>query len=254
MKDFWEEQALKYKDSVKAVNFDPLAEELELNTIDSLIKDKQSVCDLGCGNGLLLLHLAKKFPLNKFYGFDFSDSMIENANNLKKEHNLDNVEFKVFDLTQNIIDIIDIKFDVVITKRLLINLKGETKFKAIHNINNLLKKEGTYIMFECFIEPLDKINEIRKLLNLKEIEVKFFNEYLNYNFIEEISDIFSVKDKKDFGSLYYFISRIFNAYLSEGEASYNAPINELAVNLSKKGFNPISGYSPEIMYIFEKKI
>jgi ubiquinone/menaquinone biosynthesis C-methylase UbiE len=253
MKEFWESQAEKFKENINAVNFDPCQEELELDVLETLFADNEKVCDLGCGNGRTLLHLSKKLKNNSFWGIDFAKGMIDIANSTKISEDIDNINFQQFDASQDIKQLFDFKFDKVLTKRLLINLKGEEKYRAIENIHSILKDNGTYIMVECFMEPLSKINDIRKLLSLPSIEVKFFNEYLNSDFFNAISNKFVIEQKIDFASLYYFMSRIFNARLTEGTPDYYSPMNKLAVELIKNGVNPIQGFSPEIIYILRKK-
>ncbi|MGO9014985.1 MAG: class I SAM-dependent methyltransferase [Dissulfurispiraceae bacterium] len=253
MREFWESQAEKFKEGVQAVNFDPLAEELELFFLEGLIGDGDIFCDMGCGNGRTLMTLAAKRPKAVFYGVDFAKGMIETANAKKEEMSLPNVHFYHFDAaSKDLSSLLDARFDKVMTKRLLINLKGNEKLKAVENAYSVLKDNGTYIMIECFTEPLLRINEIRATLELNEIKVKFFNEYLSFDILEKINDLFRVEKRMDFASLYYFISRVFNAALSQGEPDYFSDINRLAVELTKKGFNPIEGYSPEIMFALKK--
>ncbi|MCK5474028.1 MAG: class I SAM-dependent methyltransferase [Candidatus Aenigmarchaeota archaeon] len=253
MKDFWEGQAKKFKYNVQTVNFDPLCEDLEMTFLETLIKDGDVICDVGCGNGRTLIELAKKKKNAKFYGVDFIPQMIDIANEKKNEMNLKNIFFYKSDAaTENLAKLFDFKFDKIITKRLLINVKGKSKHQAIKNIHALLKENGTYIMIECFLEPLNKINKIRTELNLEEIKVKTFNEYLPFKFLDDIEDKFVIEKKIDFGSLYYFISRIFNASLSEGDPDYFSPINKLALKLTKMGVSPIEGYSPEIIILLKK--
>lgn len=253
MREFWEGQALKYKEDVMAVNFDPLGEDLELFFLEKHFLDGEKVCDIGCGNGRTILHLARQKKKTEFYGVDFAEGMIDIANKMKKDANVDNVHFLRVDATEDLKNVFDFKFDKVMTKRLLINIKGREKFRAVENIRSILKEGGVYVMTECFIEPLQRINEIRKQLSLDEIKVKHFNEYLSADFLEEISGSFEIEKTLDFESLYYFISRIFNAALSQGNPDYHAPINMLALDLIKKGISPIEGYSPEVMHILRKK-
>ncbi len=252
-KTFWEKQAKKFGKDVKAVNFDPLEEELEHFFLDQIVPNGVKICDLGCGNGRTIAFLSKRKVDSFFVGVDFSENMIKEA----KKQNLINTEFLVGDATSSSFINSLIKeygtFDLVLTKRLLINLFGDHKLKTIYNIYSLLKTHGKYIMIECFVEPLNKINEIRSKLSLREIKVKPFNEYLTQKFINQISHLFAVDTEIDFESTYYFISRIFNAYLSEGEPDYLAPINKLAVKLTKLGYNFLSNLSPEKIYILKKK-
>ena len=107
-------------------------------------------------------------------------------------------------------------------------------------------------MMECFIEPLQKVNSIRNLLNLSEIKVRPFNEYLSLEFLKKIENLFFINEKIDFESLYYFISRIYNAFLSEGKPDYYAPINKLSTMLIKNGIKLIEGYSPEVIFLLKK--
>ena len=256
MKDFWESQALKYKNDTKAVNFDPLSEELELHSLEQLITDdaEENICDIGCGNGRTLLELAHKKRNHRFHGLDFSEEMIAVAEEQKRIRNISNVNFHVADaISANVKMMFNFNFDKVISKRLLINIKGKDKYSAIENIHDLLKNNGIYIMVECFKEPLEKINKIREALNVEAIKIKPFNEYLNYDFLDEISDLFEIVKKVDFGSLYYFTSRIYNACLSQGEPDYYAPINRLAAEITKMGIKVIEDHSPEVIFILRKR-
>lgn len=253
VKNFWREQAKKFKFDVKAVNFDPLEEELELHFLKNLIKDGETVFDLGCGNGRTLLELAAHRKNSRFYGADSVKEMIDVAKKAKNSAGITNARFYKLDATSpDVSRYFDFKFDKVLSKRLLINLKGDSKYRAIDNIHKVLKSGGRYVMVECFIEPLNRINKIRRHFGLEEIKVKFFNEYLSAEFLKSISGKFSIEKKLDFESLYYFSSRIFNAKLSKGNPDYHAPINRMAVDMIKKGINPIKGYSPEIALVLKK--
>ncbi|AQW80930.1 SAM-dependent methyltransferase [Campylobacter pinnipediorum subsp. pinnipediorum] len=249
--EFWKNQALKYKNNIKAVNFDSNSEELEKLFLEKYIPDNKIVCDFGCGNGLNIINLAKQRPKSIFYGIDAVKEMIENANS--QIQSLQNIKFLNLSATDNLSDKLQIKFDIIISKRLLINLKGDLKYKAINNIYKCLKQDGMYIMMEAFIEPLEKINKLRAALNLEPIQVHHFNEYLKNEFLDDIKDKFKIKEICDFNSIYYFISRVLNAANSSpNNPSYDSKLNQIALALSKTENLKIDGLSPEIMYIFKK--
>jgi ubiquinone/menaquinone biosynthesis C-methylase UbiE len=253
MKEFWDNQAKEYGENCHAVNFDELGEDLELFHLAKIVKDDEIICDLGCGNGRTTLALAQIYKKSQFYGVDFSENMISAANNKKKELAIENVHFLVFNATSETIqNQLNFKFDTILCKRLLINVKGEEKLKIINNITQMLKSKGCYIMAECFLEPLHKINTIRIALGLEAIKVHSFNEYLDEDFLNTISNKFYIESIYEAESLYYFISRIFNARLSDNKPEYNAPINKLAVEITKLGIYPIEGYSPERMIVLRK--
>lgn len=255
MKEFWTQQAKTYKLGVKAVNFDPLMEEFELHHLLRLIPDKKVVCDLGCGNGRTTVELAVRKKKCKLCGIDFVKEMIDAAEEQKKIRKAHNVNFFVADAgSRELNSRFGRKFDFLYTKRLLINLKGEEKFRAIENIHGLLKAKGIFVMIECFLEPLERINKVRSLLGLEEIKVKVFNEYLRSDFIKKIEKWFVVKDKVDFGSLYYFTSRVYNAALTNGNPDYFSPLNKLSAEITKKHSESLlDGYCPEVLFILERK-
>jgi len=250
---FWEEQASKYKTDVAAVNFDTQEENLEFHFLKNLLKNNKKICDFGCGNGRTIFNMIENGIQSEFHGVDITKGMINIANKKVKELNLKNTFFYNASATSKDIEsLFDFKFDIVMSKRLLINIKGNNKYKAVNNIYNILDDNGLYIMIESFLEPLNKINHIREKLDLTKINVHHFNEYLDEKFLDSIKDKFIIEKIIDFESLYYFISRTFNAILSNGEPEYNSKINQIAVEITKNSNINFSGYSPQVMYILKK--
>jgi len=147
-KKFWEKQAEKYGNDVYAINFDAMEENLEFFFIDKLIDDNIIVSDIGCGNGRTLVELAQHKKNTIFYGTDFSTNMISVANRQKEKLGLQNVHFQVADVTAKDFSSMLPKSDIVLTKRVLINIHGKNKTKAINNIYSLLVDGGKYIMIE----------------------------------------------------------------------------------------------------------
>lgn len=250
---FWEEQGRKFNENLGAVNFDPREDELEKLLLSELVNNPGRFCDFGCGNGRTTIDLAKQYPDSEFHGCDFSQSMVDAANSLKEREGVANVFFEVVDGKDEMPDNYIGAFDVVMTKRMLVNLKGIQKNKAIKNIAQILKKGGTYLMVECFLEPLNRTNELRELLGMSQIKVHSFNEYLELRMLDEVGVDFDLVKHIDFESEYYYMSRVYNAALSEGNPSYDAPINMLSASLNSINRNVITGFAPEQLYIFLKK-
>jgi SAM-dependent methyltransferase len=254
MKEFWDAQALKHGEELCAVNFDPLDDRFGESILKEFVAGNARIADLGCGNGRSIVDLAILHPSSQFFGYDYSEKMIEVADAQKKKLGLSNVQFSCYDATSPSppLDSMEM-FDLVIGKRILINIKGKIKSQVVANIYKMLRARGLYVMIECFEDPLNRINEIRRILSLSEIRVREFNEYLDTNFVGELSEYFVVERVIDIGSLYYFISRVFNAYLSEGEPNYLSPLNQLAARLAMEGIQPMHGYAPEIAHILRKR-
>lgn len=254
---FWQEQAKKYQDDIKSVNFDPIQEQMEVETLASLLQESRKICDLGCGIGQTVFALKQKGIGAEFYGMDFTKEMIEVAKQTQAAQQVADVVFFHKSATDHdLCDMFDFKFDTVISKRLLINVKGEDKYKAVENIYNLLEENGRYVMVECFSEPLAKTNVARSALGLEPISMHHFNEYLDEDFIGSIGDKFIVEQEIDTQSSYYFISRVLNAYEAQKRGvapDYGADINMAALKLFHNGINPVSGYAPEKLLVLRKK-
>jgi len=200
----------------------------------------------------MTIQLAKNNPESEFFGWDFAESMINAANSLKKSEGIQNVTFSVVDSKGSMPEDFVGAFDMVMTKRMLINLKGAQKHRAISNIKSILKAGGQYVMVECFKEPLDRTNARRELLGLKKIDIHHFNEYLDTSFLEDVKNQIHLLDHIDFESEYYYISRVYNAALSNGSPSYDAEINKIAAKLSAMKTSEFSGFAPEQIYVFKK--
>ena len=73
------------------------------------------------------------------------------------------------------------KFDTIITQRVIINLKNWTlQKKSLKNISSNLKKNGIYICLECTNEGWKNLNILRKEMNLLIIpKHDWHNFYLN---------------------------------------------------------------------------
>jgi ubiquinone/menaquinone biosynthesis C-methylase UbiE len=254
MKEFWEKQALEHGEDAAAVNFDPLEDKFASALLEELIPDGLCVADLGCGNGRTVIDLAQSRPRATFVGYDYAENMVRVAENRRKAAALNKIRFLCFDASSELLpEDARNAFDIVIGKRILINIKGGPKRQALKNVYDMLRPNGKFIMIECFVEPLERINVIRAGLGLEQITVRPFNEYLTRAFLNEVEILFTVEQFLDVGSLYYFISRVFNAYLSDGKPDYFAPINQLASKLVLSGLRPMQGYAPEVTYVLKKR-
>jgi 2-polyprenyl-3-methyl-5-hydroxy-6-metoxy-1,4-benzoquinol methylase len=58
------------------------------------------VLDVGCGSGRAMNYLARRFPLSRFAGYDFSEEGIHNANEEARRKELTNVRFGVVDVAE----------------------------------------------------------------------------------------------------------------------------------------------------------
>jgi len=93
------------------------------------------ILDTGCGSGITLIHLAKKFPFCDCYGIDLSDTLLETANDWKQK---EKIASRVTFINA---DVQDIPFP-------------ENYFSVVININ----------MLHLIPDPVRRLNEIERVL------------------------------------------------------------------------------------------
>lgn len=118
----------------------------------SFIKDEQSIIDIGCGEGITLKKLIKKFPDKNIRGIDYSRENV----GICKKHGLPVKYGSVYDLK-----IEDNSVDCVIFLEVIEHLNNPRK--ALKEIHRILKKNGLLIL----LFPNDKIFKIARILTFK---------------------------------------------------------------------------------------
>jgi len=241
--NYWDKRA---SNKIRKCANDINLEKNEINFFLSIIKRNKNVLDIGCGDGKLLRLLKKEKKCN-CYGIDFSKNLIKVAKRLSKNINyhcldMENIEKKYKS---------KIKFDYIITKRSIQNLtswKNQKKF--LDQLHFFCNDRTKILLMESSNNGLKKINEARKVLNLKKIVKPWHNLYLD--------DIKMKKTKfknikllniKELFSTYYFTSKVLNASIRK-KPSYNDALNLSGLRLSQ---NLIEGFSQLKLYEFKKK-
>ena len=252
IKSFWDEQAEKYTRQVETTTPDLIYKELEIRNIMKYIPQYASILDVGCGNGISTLGFAQLKGV-RVHGVDYSEKMIWYAKeNLESKPNLKKrVKFDV----ANVLDLqkcIPEKYDVIVTERCLINLSSFEKQKnAIKQLHSVLKQGGLLIMCENTIQGMEKMNGLRKSVDLYEIPIRWHNLYFNEDELHPfLETFFDIENIDPFASTYYIASRIFNAKLTkEGEEpSFDSQINRLSLKLPN-----IGDFCPVRIYVLRKK-
>ncbi|MBK7433209.1 MAG: class I SAM-dependent methyltransferase [Chitinophagaceae bacterium] len=252
IKDFWEKQAITFKDSHSASWGDNYAIDLEIENISTHIKEGDVVLDVGCANGHATLAMLQKKP-GKLYGVDYAENMILYANeNKAKLADNQNVFFEVGDITN--LQFEDNYFDVVFTTRVLINLPNwEEQIKGIEECIRITKPGGTIILSEAFWEPLVLLNSLRNLKGLPALVEHDFNRYLKKEklerWLQQRQLVFSVEE---FSSIYYLGSRFLRELVTNPSdyPGYTNPINKIFYDI-EKSFSG-GGFGIQQAYIIKK--
>lgn len=247
IREFWNSTK-----SVLAGQKDKELKSREQQVINKKITEKKDILDLGCGTGELLNYLDNNNKISTAIGVDFSKKHILEAKKIKKK----NIKFYFDDVISFLQkkDFKKKKFDIVITKRLLINLESSQKqFKLINEISNFLKPNGVYLALESSSFYYQNINKVRKYLNLDPMIPLWHNKYINDDKIKSI-DFNNLKllNVEELFSSYYFFSRVLNAlfcHFFKLEPKYDDIINKIGWSLPQ---NLIKGFSRERIYLFKK--
>ena len=248
IKSYWNSRAKKK--SLAGSNT-VLPDLLETNYLINLVKSNKSILDVGCGNGIFLERLRKEINFKSAVGFDYSKEMIIEA----KKRNIKNTKFITLDMTKNKqLQLLNQKFDYIITKRSLINLANfNQQIKVIVELSKLLKKNGKIFSCENSITNLNNINKSRKKVGLKKIIPPWHNKYIDntklMNFKFKYLKFIKIHE---FSSSFYFITRVLNALNSKlrKKKEFDENIIQTAYYLDQ---NFIPGYSQNVVFEFLKK-
>lgn len=235
IKETWEKQAAKYKDSHWVSWGDNYAIELEIENIGGHIHDGNKVLDVGCANGFATMRQFRDKKID-ITGVDYSGNMIKYAKDKLTEHNItDGIRFHEGDVRK--LEFEDNSFDVTYTTRVLINLPNwEDQKIGINECLRVTKKGGTVILSEAFWEPLVLLNAMRKLVNLHALVEHDFNRYLKESKLDDFMNSLGLKyEMVDFSSVYYLGSRLLRELVTEIDKypGFSNPINEIFYNIEK---------------------
>ena len=257
--------AEKYGASPQSTMEDEVVREKEigqiLNFVGALenLPDNQPlrILDLGCGNGYTLSALSNAHPANRYYGTDFSESLLAIA--IARE--VAGCEFRQADARA--LPFEGDFFDAVYTERCLINiLDWEQQRRALQEIARVLKPGGAYLMIESFTDGLVNNNRARQECGLEEIKAAYHNKYFEKDlWLKAITDWFTVVSPGEsngkrpfevpefnFLSSHYFIARVLHPLVSRGTAVKNTEFVKFFSFLP-----PVGNYSPIQVFLLRKK-
>lgn len=136
---------------VKAYEWGGPTSALQLHHIRELsyiIRPGDTVVDLACGPGPLLLELAAIFPDTKFIGADLSANMLKRLEREATARQLRNVSVLLEDI-RTLPSLVDRKVDVVISTSALHHVPDEESLRQVfERIRTLLKSDGGFYLFD----------------------------------------------------------------------------------------------------------
>jgi len=234
--EVWDEFAQKYGEDRRASTPDAYLIDLEIRTLIKHIIDGETILDIGCGNGYAEFKIAQKKKVN-IVGVDISKDMLAQAKKIQNKYAnklKGTMQFKFGNiLSKRFSEGLGINcFDVVLTKRTLINILNWKEQKdSIITIWHLLKPNGRFIMMEATVQGHNRINELRNRFGISSTPVRWHNNYLDEDkLLPFLGERFESVFYKDFSSTYYIGSRLIQPLFLKPfkkEPSYDSLINWL---------------------------
>ena len=207
--DYWNERVTRYGTTGESTLLDSNMRTIEVETVTSWLTPNDRVVELFCGNGVSTIEFAKH--CESIVGIDLSDKMLQAANTLLERS--ETVPGKVCFEKHNVLDLDDFalpgRFDTVVSVRGLINLPSwEQQQQALASIHRALPQGGKFILVEGSRDGLEKINELRKGLDLEPLKDPWYdNHFDTQTLMDFMGRYFEVQASRDL-SVYFLISRV----------------------------------------------
>ena len=249
IREYWEDKAHQHRENLAATTPDPLAKNLEIGALKAALDPTLDTLEIGCGNGYNLFALAETFS-GALTGIDFAPAMIEVAReSAKAKSDAKRVRFEVGSVLDDLSSLGEVP--QIFTDRCLINLTSlDEQVAALENLGNMLPKGGKLALVESTQQGQERINALREQVGLDPIPYHWHNLYLDeLRFLERTPRTLRHLRTDNFASLYFVISRVFNAKLTPpGQApDYLAEINRIAAALPSFG-----DCAPLKLFLFER--
>jgi SAM-dependent methyltransferase len=253
IKGFWNEQARKHGTDLAATTPDPIAKDLEIGALKRHLDPALDTLEIGCGNGTDILRLLDHLRSRRVVGIDYAEDMIEAAKKSMSELSLADRSRVAVDVGDIMKDLTPLgRFSQIFTVRCLINLPTlDHQLQAVRNIDAILKPGGRLVLVESTKQGQERLNAMREAVGLEPISYHWHNLYLDQDaFLAGLPRHLKVVAIDSFASLYFVISRVFNAKMTPpGRApDYLAEINTIAGQLPSIGDN-----APLKLFVIQKE-
>jgi SAM-dependent methyltransferase len=236
---FWDKQGREHGAALAATNPDTYAKQIEIAALTRALDPACDTLEAGCGNGYNLFALSGNLT-GRLTGFDYAPALVEAAQAAAGERpDADRFRFESGNILEDLSRFG--RFRQVFTDRCLINLPSlDMQLAALSNLAGIVEPGGRVVLVESTRQGQEAINALRGRIGLDPIPYHWHNNYLDIPaFLHRVPATLRHVRTEDFSSLYFVMSRVFNAALTPpGEApDYMAKINRIAAELPSFGDN-----------------
>jgi SAM-dependent methyltransferase len=246
IRDHWKSWAQAHGTHFKATTRGRTAKLLELDALrrrlELLFGDNPfSALEVGCGNGINCIEMARAFAGANLDGVDYVPEMVDAAQESARSAAVqDRTRFFVGDVTR-LRDLAELHgtYDAVITDRCLINLNtAELQGRAIGDLAQKLARGGTLLMIENSLYTYGRQNAAREAVGLEPRTPAEFNRFFSEEEMAAHIAEASLKlvEIEDFSSLHDLVLYALVPSINGGEVDYEHPLVAAAAEISS-GFS-----------------
>jgi ubiquinone/menaquinone biosynthesis C-methylase UbiE len=138
----------------------------------SNVSKKDTVLDVACGSGLVSCELAK--IAHHIIGIDITPAMIEQANLLKQEKNLNNIKYEIGDVAH--LSYVDASFSIVVTRYSFHHLVDPSS--VLSEMKRVCMRKGRVVVIDATpaSDKADMYNYVEKLRDPSHVKALTFAE------------------------------------------------------------------------------
>jgi SAM-dependent methyltransferase len=243
IRQHWANWAAQYGTDLRATTKTWTAKALELDSLARHLRPFLSgnaearVLEVGCGNGINCVELAKQFPDARFDGVDFIDDMIARAvENGRISRVQDRVRFFVGDAVDiDRLSGLEPTYHAVFTDRCLINLNSLALQKAcITSLAAKILPGGCLLMIENSARTYADQNYYRQVLGMEPRVPAAFNLFFDEQEIRpHLASVgLELTEVEDFSSLHDLMLYVLLPAINGGTIDYDHPLVQAATRLS----------------------
>lgn len=243
IRDHWTNWAEAHGVHFKATTRGLTAKLLELDAFERQLRALYgnrpfTALEVGCGNGINCVEMAKLFSAASFDGVDFIPQMIDAAvESARTTQVADRARFFVGDVTDLSLPELSETYDVVFTDRCLINLtSADLQRQAICGLAGRVTNGGALLMIENSRFTHQRQNRAREQLGLEPRTAAEFNRFFTE---EEMSSHIvaaglELLEIEDFSSFHDLILYALVPAINGGTVDYDHPAVAAAAKLSSR--------------------
>jgi SAM-dependent methyltransferase len=242
IENHWQRWAIAHGTNLRATTKNRTAKELEVDALSRAmarhgVPAEAFILEVGCGNGLNCLELARRHPSWRLDGFDYIAEMVAAAEeNRRASLSPDRLSFR----RGNVLELDRIEglkpvYDAVFTDRCLINLNTiELQMQAISAIAARVKPGGLLIMIENSIQAYTNQNRCREVVGLPPRTPDFYNLFFDETkILPHITAAgLDLLEIEDFISLHDLVLYVLVPAINGGKVDYDHPLVAAATKLN----------------------